>query len=138
MSNEATMPQDISDREDFYKDSSNKHRKSPGNKSFCELLSLSDYQDSTATKPSGRDNKSGWYDINQKHVNLSLTIVTSSYRRLDSSWLQPLCEYLVDILQNISHSELWNWRRSHAACAVACRKCDSSKFFEICSHTLWY
>ena len=63
---------------------------------------------------------------------------TSSYRRLDSSWLEPLCEHLADILQNISHSELWTWRRSHAACAVACRKCDSSKFFEICSHTLWY
>ena len=28
------MPQDISDREDFYKDSSNKHRKSSGNKCF--------------------------------------------------------------------------------------------------------
>ena len=63
---------------------------------------------------------------------------TSPYRRLDSSWLEPLCEHLADILQNISHSELWNRRRSHAACAVACRKCDSSKFFEICSHTLWY
>ena len=37
------MPQDISDCEDFYKDSSNKHRKSSGNKSFSELLSLSDY-----------------------------------------------------------------------------------------------
>ena len=34
------MPQDLSDRENFYKDSSNKHRKSSGNKSFCELLSL--------------------------------------------------------------------------------------------------
>ena len=53
------MPQDISDREDFYKDSSNKHQKSSGNKSFCELLSLSDYQGSAATAPSGRDNKSG-------------------------------------------------------------------------------
>ena len=56
---------------------------------------------------------------------------TSSYRRLDSSWLEPLCEPLADILQNISHSELWNRRRSHTACAVACRICDSSKFFEI-------
>ena len=47
---------------------------------------------------------------------------TSSYRRLDSSWLEPLCEHLADILQNISHSELWNRRRWHTACAVACRK----------------
>ena len=70
------MPQDISDREDFYKDSSNKHRKSSGNKSFCELLSLSDYQVSAATTPSDRDNKSGWYDIHQKHVNLSLNSKT--------------------------------------------------------------
>ena len=76
MSNKATMPQDISDREDFYKDSSNKHQKSSGNKSFCELLSLSDYQGSAATTPSGRDNKSGWYDIHQKHVNLSLNSKT--------------------------------------------------------------
>ena len=76
MSNEATMPQDISDREDFYKDSSNKHHKSSGNKSFCKLLSLSDYQGSAATTPSGRDNKSGWYDIHQKHVNLSLNSKT--------------------------------------------------------------
>ena len=76
MSNEATMPRDISDREDFYKDSSNKHRKSSGNKSFCELLSLSYYQGSAATIPSGRDNKSGWYDIHQKHVNLSLNSKT--------------------------------------------------------------
>ena len=75
MSNEATMPQDISDRQDFYKDSSNKHRKSSGNKSFCELLSLSDYQGSAATTP-GRDNKNGWYDIHQKHVNLSLNSKT--------------------------------------------------------------
>ena len=36
------MPQDMSDREDFYKESSNKHQKSSGNKSFHELLSLSD------------------------------------------------------------------------------------------------
>ena len=56
---------------------------------------------------------------------------TSSYRRLDSSWLEPLCEHLADILQNISHSELWNWRRSHAAYAVACRKCNSSKYVVI-------
>ena len=39
---------------------------------------------------------------------------TSSYRRLDSSLLVLLCEHLADILQNISHSELWNqhvlWR----------------------------
>ena len=76
MSNEATMPQDISDREDFYKDSSNKHKNPSGNKSFCELLSLSDYQGSAATTPSGRDNKSGWYDIHQKHVNLSLNSKT--------------------------------------------------------------
>ena len=48
--NKAAMPQDISDREDFYKDSSN--------------------------KTSGRDNKSGWYDIHQKHVNLSLNSKT--------------------------------------------------------------
>ena len=34
------MPQDISDREDFYKDSSNKYQKSSGNKSLTELLSL--------------------------------------------------------------------------------------------------
>ena len=40
------MPQDISDREDFYKDSSNKYRKSSGNKLFSELWSLSDYQGS--------------------------------------------------------------------------------------------
>ena len=70
------MRQDISDREDFYKDSSNKHRKSSGNKSFCELLSLSDYQGSAGTTPSGRDNKSRWYDIHQKHVNLSLNSKT--------------------------------------------------------------
>ena len=70
------MPQDISDREDFYKDSSNKYRKSSGNKSFSELLSLSDYQGSAATTPSGRDNKNGWYDIHQKHVNLSLNSKT--------------------------------------------------------------
>ena len=76
MSNEATMPQDISHREDFYKDLSNKHRKSSGNKPFCELLPLSDYQGSTATTPSGRDNKSGWYDIHQKHVNLWLNSKT--------------------------------------------------------------
>ena len=76
MSNEATMPQDISDREDFYKDSSNKYQKSSGNKSFSELLSPSDYQGSTATTPSGRDNKNGWYDIHQKHVNLPLNSKT--------------------------------------------------------------
>ena len=70
------MLQDISDREDFYKDLSNKHRKLSGNKSFCELLSLSDYQDSVAATPSGCDNKSGWYDIHQKHVNLSLNSKT--------------------------------------------------------------
>ena len=63
------MPQDISDREDFYKDSSNKHQKLSGNKYFCELLSLSDYQGSAATTLSGRNNKSGCYDIHQKHVN---------------------------------------------------------------------
>ena len=60
------MQQDISDHEDFYKDSSNKHRKSSGTKSFCKLLSVSNYQGSAATAPSGRDNKSGWYDIHQK------------------------------------------------------------------------
>ena len=76
MSNEATMPQDISDREDFYKDSSNKHQKSSANKSFCELLSLSDYQGSAAATLSGRDNKSGWYHIHQKYVNLSLNSKT--------------------------------------------------------------
>ena len=76
MSNETTMPQDISDREEFYKDSSNKYRKSSGNKSFSELLSLSDYQGSAATTPSGRDNKKGWYDIHQKHVNLLLNSKT--------------------------------------------------------------
>ena len=70
------MPQDISDLEDFYKDSSNKYRKSSGNKSFSELLSLSDYQGSAATTPSGRDNKNGWYNIHQKHVNLSLNSKT--------------------------------------------------------------
>ena len=69
------MPQDISDHEDFYKDSSNKHQISSGNKSFCELLSLSDYQGSAATTP-GRDNKSRWYDIHQKHVNLSFNSKT--------------------------------------------------------------
>ena len=84
MSNEATMPQDISDREDFYKDSSNKHQNSSGNKSFCELLSLSDYQGSAATTPSGRDNKSGWYDIHQKHVNLSLNSKTILVLIVDS------------------------------------------------------
>ena len=70
------MPQDMSDREDFYKDLSNKYRKSSGNKSFSELLSLSDYQGSAATTPSGRDNKNGWYDIHQKHVNLSFNSKT--------------------------------------------------------------
>ena len=35
-------------------------------------MSLSDYQGSAATTPSGRDNKNGWYNIHQKHVNLSL------------------------------------------------------------------
>ena len=35
-------------------------------------MSLSDYQGSAATTPSGRNNKSGWNDIDQKHVNLSL------------------------------------------------------------------
>ena len=39
-------------------------------------MSLSDYQGSAATTPSGRDNKSGWYDIHQKHVNLSLNSKT--------------------------------------------------------------
>ena len=29
-----------------------------------------------ATTPSGHDNKSGWYDINQKHLNLSLNSKT--------------------------------------------------------------
>ena len=70
------MLQDMSDHEDFYKESSSKHRKSSGNKSFHELLSLSDYKGSAATTPSGRDNKSGWYDIHQKHVNLSLNSKT--------------------------------------------------------------
>ena len=44
--------------------------------SYHELLSLSDYKGSAATTPSGRDNKSGWYDIHQKHVNLSLNSKT--------------------------------------------------------------
>ena len=109
----------MSDREDSYSESPNKHRKllssvvrastpigkhsrshptigsyltptskhtsprkrrlsegTPGNKSFHELLSLSDYKGSAATTPSGRDNKSGWYDIHQKHVNLSLNSKT--------------------------------------------------------------
>ena len=44
--------------------------------SYHELLSLSDYKGSAATAPSGRDNKSGWYDIQQKHVNLSLNSKT--------------------------------------------------------------
>ena len=70
------MPQDMSGREDFYKESPNKHRKLSGNKSFHEVLSLSDYKGSAATTPSGRDNKSGWYDIHQKHVNLSLNSKT--------------------------------------------------------------
>ena len=39
-------------------------------------MSLSDYQGSAATTPSGRDNKSGCYDIHQKHVNLSLNSKT--------------------------------------------------------------
>ena len=39
-------------------------------------MSLSDYQGSAATTPSGRDNKNGWYDIHQKHVNLSLNSKT--------------------------------------------------------------
>ena len=66
----------MSDRKDFYKESSNKHRKSSENKLFHELLSLSDYKGSVARTPSGRDNKSGWYDIHQKHVNLSLNSKT--------------------------------------------------------------
>ena len=70
------MPQDMSDSEDFYKESSNKHRKSSGNKSFHELLSLSDYKSLAATTPSGQDNKGGWYDIHQKHVNLLLNSKT--------------------------------------------------------------
>ena len=44
--------------------------------SYHELLSLSDYKGSAATTPSGRNNKSGWYDIHQKHVNLSLNSKT--------------------------------------------------------------
>ena len=44
--------------------------------SYHELLLLSDYKGSAATTPSGRDNKSGWYDIHQKHVNLSLNSKT--------------------------------------------------------------
>ena len=44
--------------------------------SYHELLSLSDYKGSAATAPSGRDNKSGWYDIQQKHVYLSLNSKT--------------------------------------------------------------
>ena len=44
--------------------------------SYHELLSLNDYKGSAATTPSGRDNKSGWYDIHQKHVNLSLNSKT--------------------------------------------------------------
>ena len=44
--------------------------------SYHELLSLSDYKGSAATTPSGCDNKSGWYDIHQKHVNLSLNSKT--------------------------------------------------------------
>ena len=63
---------DMSDREDFYKESLNKHRKSSGNKCFHEIQSLSDYKGLVATTPSGHDNKSGWYNIHQKHVNLSL------------------------------------------------------------------
>ena len=70
------MQQDMSDHEDFYNESSNKHRKPSGNKLFHELLSLSDYKGSVATIPSGHDNKSGWYDIHQKHVNLLLNSKT--------------------------------------------------------------
>ena len=125
------MPQDIPDREDFYKDSSNKQRKSSGNKSFSELLSFSDYQGSAATTPSGRDNKSGWYDIHKKHVNLLLNSKTILVL-IEDSIVAGLSRYA-----NIWQTFIYR-RRSHAACAVACRKCDSSKFFEICSHTLWY
>ena len=64
------MPHDMSDREDSYKELSNKHQKFSGNKSFHKLLSLSDYKGSAATTLSGCDNESGWYDIHQKHVNL--------------------------------------------------------------------
>ena len=39
-------------------------------------MSLSDYQGSAATTPSGRDNKNGWYDIHQKHLDLSLNLKT--------------------------------------------------------------
>ena len=66
------MSQNMSDRQDFYKDSPNKHRKLSGNKSFHELLSFNDYKGSAVTTPSGRSNKSGWYNIHQKHVNISL------------------------------------------------------------------
>ena len=94
--------QDMSDHEDFYKESSNKHRKSSGNKSFYELLSLSDYKGLAATTPSGCDNKSGWYDVHQKRKSIvKLENDTSSYRRFNSRWLESLCEYLEDILQNI-------------------------------------
>ena len=44
--------------------------------SYHELLSLSYYKGSAVTTPSGRDNKSGWYDIHQKHVNRSLNSKT--------------------------------------------------------------
>ena len=44
--------------------------------SYHELLSLSDYKGLAATTPSGCDNKSGWYNIHQKHVNLSLNSKT--------------------------------------------------------------
>ena len=66
----------MSDREDFYKELPNKHQKLPENKLLHELLSFSDYNGSAATTHSGRDNKSGWYDIHQKHVSLLLNSKT--------------------------------------------------------------
>jgi len=44
--------------------------------SFSDLLSLSDYNNSPATTPSGRDNKAGWYNIHDKHTSLSSTSKT--------------------------------------------------------------
>ena len=134
---EATMLQDISDHEDFYKDSSNKHQKSSGNKLFCELLSLSDFQGLAATTPSGRDNKNGWYNIHQKHINLSLNSkmilvligdsIVAGLSHYTNTW-QTFFKTFHALNYGIGgdHMQYVLW---HA---------DSSKFFEICSYTLWY
>ena len=68
--------------------------------SYHELLSRSDYKGSAGTTPSGRDNKSGWYDIHQKHVNLSLNSKTILVL-IGDSIVESLCKHLEVILQNI-------------------------------------